>query len=484
VSWLSFLDSFASKSPYKRALIDQRTRRELSYRELRNEVLAWAQILREEGVREGNPVAFLATNDIHHIILLLACAQIGAIFTPLNFRLSAKELGEIVDEIEPALFLGVGQWEVATQTKYRDLRELDKNRQILENTVCVIDEERPVLMLFTSGTTGTPKGVLFSGRMLASNQLETCRGWGLRPTDVTLIETPFFHTGGYNVLCLPLLSIGGSVVIAQKFDVNNVLTSIPRYGISVYFGVPTMFQMMLEHPRFLGANFESIRFFVSGGAPCPVELMTAFQERQVMFKQGFGLTEVGPNCFLLPEREAMRKVGSIGQAMPHSEVLLLTEEGRPAQMGEIGELLIKGPHLCSGYFKREEQFHASLFDGYFKTGDLARVDDEGFYFIVGRKKDMYISGGENVYPAEVEKRINAHPDILESVVVSVPHLKWGEVGHAFIRAKRSIELNELRDFLGLQLSRYKQPHELTVLESFPLLASGKIDRNSLKESLL
>ena len=478
MSWIDFLDHTADLYPFKTALVEQQSGRRLTYQELNHEVTRLAQLFASNGLRAGDRLAYLALNNLEHVTFFLACAKLGALFVPLNFRLSVGEIKEILERIEPKLFLGRGEWKIDgfEMQNPDDLKMTIDQVQLTE-----VGLKAPLLMLFTSGSTGTPKGVLFHGEMLKSNQTETCRGWGLKASDVAMVETPFFHTGGYNVLCLPLLSLGGTVIIAEKFDVTNFIETVQSEKVSVYFGVPTMFQMISEDSRFNQIDFSSMRFFISGGAHCPVELIKTYQAKNLMFKQGFGLTEVGPNCFLLDEGDAIAKVGSIGQPMPHTEVLLMKDDGTPAKDNEVGELMLRGPHVTCGYWNEPERYRESLFDGFFKTGDLAQRDEEGFYFIAGRIKDMYISGGENVYPAEVEKVLRSHPQILEAVVVPVPHQKWGEVGMALLRSEKEMELSEVNHFLGDKLCRYKQPHFVKQLSQFPLLASGKIDKVLLKE---
>jgi fatty-acyl-CoA synthase len=484
MAWINFLDNMTQKYPTNTALIDQATQRSLTYQGLKDEVDAWAWQLSEWDVQKGDRFAYLNTNTLEHITLFLACARLGAIFVPLNFRLAPGELAEIVDRIEPKAFVGISTCDLPLKESYPyySLETINLEESFKKGKFKTIDSSSkdPLLMLFTSGTTGTPKGVLFHGEMLAANQVETCRNWGLVSSDKTLVETPFFHTGGYNVLCLPLMSIGGTSILATKFDLNNVFETIRQEKLTVYFAVPTMFQMIAEDERFQGTSFESIRFFISGGAYCPKELIELYQKKNLMFKQGFGLTEVGPNCFLLDEDDAIKKVGSIGKPMPHSEVKLFKEDGTQANVEEVGELLIRGPHVCAGYYKEPKRFEECSFDGYFKTGDLAKYDEEGFYFIVGRKKDMYISGGENVYPAEVEKKIRSHESVQECVVVAVPSDKWGEVGYCFLRSDDNWQVEDLRDFLNPLLSRYKHPQFIENVTEFPLLASGKIDRKALQ----
>jgi fatty-acyl-CoA synthase len=487
-SWIHFLEKNAVEFKDKIAVIDQGSNREITYEQLNNEVNFWAAVLREHAVPSLGVVAFHApTNSLHHLILMLACAKIKAMFVPLNFRLSNVEIEDVLKRITPSLYLGIGEKIFNVDTPYLDVSsvclELNKysNHDFLESAAGLDDT---ILMLFTSGSTGIPKGVMFHGGMLLSNQVETINGWGLRSSDVTLVETPFFHTGGYNVLCLPLLYLGGTVILAPSFDAENVFNCIRKYKVSVYFGVPTMFQMLLEKPGFNECDFSSIRFFISGGAACSISMIESYQKRNLVFKQGFGLTEVGPNCFLLDEEFAVSKAGSIGKAMPHSKVRLLTKDGRDADVNEAGELLLAGPHVCLGYYKNAAAFKDTFKDGYFYTGDLVRRDEDGFFFVVGRIKDMYISGGENVYPGEVEKQICSHPDISEAVVIGVPSEKWGEVGFAFLKTESLITIDGLRDFLNPLLSRYKHPHFINCLKEFPLLPNGKVDRKFLKAQAL
>lgn len=486
--WVSFLDKIVRERPDHLALVDQKTGERLTYAQLDDHVRRLASFLESHNVKNGERVSYFSTNQSLHLTLMLACSHLGAIFVPLNFRLAQGELGDISRRIEAKINLFHGELPYPCTGESFNIDTLDLSQfEPLQETHSSSMQD-PLLMLFTSGSTGEPKGVLLHGQMLQSNQEETVKGWGLISSDISIVETPFFHTGGYNVLCLPLLYIGATVVIAEKFDTENFFKTLKEEKVSVYFGVPTMFQMIASDAKFKAENLSSLRFLVSGGAAIPVGLINLYQEMGLMFKQGFGLTEVGPNCFLLDEKEAKRKIGSIGRPMPHSKVLVIKEDGNQAVAGEIGELLIGGPHVCAGYFRDETRFKEALFDGHFKTGDLVSFDEENFFFVTGRKKDMYISGGENVYPAEVEKQLALHPAIADSVVVPVPHERWGEVGLAFIRLKvpqtSSISVETIKDFLGDKLSRYKQPHYIEVMSEFPLLASGKIDRKNLAKKAL
>lgn len=478
-SWIDFLEKNAAELPAKLAIIDQRSNRNLSYFQLNAEVNQWAALLQKNNVKRNDTVAFLSTNRLEHLTLMLACSKLGALFVPLNFRLSNHELEDVMKRLDPKLYLGVGSKVLNVDTKYIDINSVALGDQGgFDSDYSGLDDT--ILMLFTSGSTGVPKGVMFHGQMLLTNQIETCRNWGLRADDITLVETPFFHTGGYNVLLLPLLYLGGTSILAESFNADNVFDCIKKFKVSVYFGVPTMFQMLLEKARFMTTDFSSIRFFISGGAACSISMIEDYQKKGLTFKQGFGLTEVGPNCFLLDEKYATTKAGSIGIPMSHSKVKVVDQNGNQVGVNTPGELLISGLHVCKGYYKNETAFLETCKDNYFATGDLVRFDEDGFYFVVGRIKDMYISGGENVYPGEVEKQLTGHHDIHEAVVVAVSNDKWGEVGFAFLKSEREFDINEIRDFLNTRLSRYKHPHFIKILKEFPLLPNGKVDRKALK----
>lgn len=480
--WIDFLEKNAHVYDDKVAIVDQETGRRITYAELNREVDQWAAVLSHHGVAKNDPIAFLSpANCLHHLTLMLACSKIGAFFVPLNFRLSNAEIENVVFSLSPKLYIGVGEKVLNVDVPYLDVKKIQLNdySSYQENKSTLNDT---ILMLYTSGSTGHPKGVMFHGQMLLSNQVETCRGWGLTPDDITLVETPFFHTGGYNVLLLPLLYLGGTAILAQSFNPDNVFNCIEKEKVSVYFGVPTMFQMLLEKPRFNECDFSSIRFFISGGAACSIPMIEEYQKKGLMFKQGFGLTEVGPNCFLLDEKDAIKKSGSIGKPMPHSIVRVVNKEGLDVGVDQPGELLLSGPHVCAGYYKNPEAFLDTFKNGFFYTGDLVRKDSDGFFFVVGRIKDMYISGGENVYPGEVEKQITSHPKISEAVVVAVPNEKWGEVGFAFLKMDaESMTAETLREYLNPLLSRYKHPQHVMCMKEFPLLPNGKVDRKALKK---
>lgn len=479
--WQDFIHRFAVHAPDRVAIVDRVSDRSLSYAELDSEVNLWARYLYAQGVGRGDRVAYLAPNRLEHLTLFFACSRLGAILAPLNNRLSPRELSEIISRVEPTCFLGEGAAPFKSAIGYQPVADVLLGAENVDLPHIAVPDNTPLLMLFTSGTTGRPKGVLFHAGMLMANMHYTVSSGVLEPNDISIVNTPFFHTGGYNVFTLPLLSIGGTLILFEKFDPGKILAAIHQDRVNVFWGVPTMFQAIYEHPNFTRTDFSRIRFFLSGGAPLSLSLIQAYHHHGIPFKQGFGLTEVGPNCFLHETQDAFNRPDSIGKPMPHSLVKVENKEGQAVAPNEIGALLIAGPHVCKGYWREKKRFEAVLKEGFFATGDLVRVDEEGFFFVVGREKDMYISGGENVYPGEVEKQLVAHPNIHQAVVVSVKDEKWGEVGFAFVVGIADPGLEKIRAYLDPLLARYKHPHYVHPIETMPMLANGKTDRRLLEK---
>lgn len=477
--WTDFIRKHALHDPERIALVLYGSDRRLSYADLDAEASRWAAYLHGLGLVRGDRVALLASNRLEHLTLFFGCSKLGLIFVPLNFRLGARELEEQLAGLEPAVFFGVGPCQLEGHFPYTDLERfaLPAETDYPKTEIAAKDT---LLMLFTSGSTGVPKGVQLHAEMLLWNALNTQTGWDLRRDDVSVVHMPFFHTGGYNVTCLPLLRLGGTLVLTQ-FDPAEMLTLIVKEKVSFFFAVPTMFRMMMKAPGFADCDFSHIRFCISGGAPCPASLIAAYRAKGVPFMQGFGLTEVGPNCFYMTHWDARSRPDSVGRPMLHSQVRLVDEQRRVVDRGQVGELCLKGPHVTSGYWRNSQAFEQVFSDGYFHTGDLMREDEDGFFYVVGRRKEMYISGGENVFPGEVVRQMVQHPGIVDAAVIAVPDEKWGEVGFAFYQGTPDLDLSELREFLNPRLSRYKHPHHLAHMKRFPLLANNKVDMQALKD---
>lgn len=498
----------ALSSPHKTAIIDGATGGSFTYLELNDRATRLANHLRDRcGVRSGDRVAVLAMNRGEVLEAFFAVAKLTAILVPLSYRLTQPELQYIIEDCEPKVFLYESEFapiahslceqlSIQHHLVFADPDETPKAtpeenyyQALALSHVAPIeadfDPEMPALIIYTSGTTGRPKGALLSHRMLTWNSINTTMGWDIVSTDITTVHMPLFHTGGFNVLTLPLLHAGGTVVMLRTFEVSQLLQALENYGCTLFFGVPTIFQMMLEAPQFESTDLSAMRYFISGGAPCPVPLIEEIHSRGIAFTQGYGLTEVGPNCFRLGLADAIRKAGSIGFPTFHSEARLVDEKGHDVVRGEIGELLIRGGHVCSGYWRNAEATAAALCDGWFYTGDLARQDDEGYYYIAGRVKDMIISGGENIYPAEVEAVLHEHPAISSVALIGLPDPKWGEqpVAVVIMYKNSDVSAGEIIEFCSGRLARYKIPKQVFFVEEFPLLASGKVYKRVLKEEI-
>jgi fatty-acyl-CoA synthase len=476
-------------TPDKIALIDAATGERSTYRQWNARANAVAHLLRQRlGVQKGDRVAVLAANAPEYLDLLFAVGKLGAILVPLNWRLTVRELEIILRDCAPTVLFHDDTY----AENARQVGELpgiplarlgDQAETSAPITTPDLTLEDPFLILYTSGTTGVPKGALLSHRMITWNCVNTEISWDLWGTDVTPTFAPFFHSGGINVLTLPMVHKGGTIVLLRGSDPGAVLESIERERCTIIFAVPTVFQMMLEHPRFAETDLSSVRFCVTGGSSCPIPIIEGYFKRGLTFRQGYGLTEVGVNCFSLAPEDALRKAGSVGQPIFHSEARIVDDQDQEVGADEVGELVLAGPHVCSGYWNRPEATAEALRDGWWHTGDLARRDTEGYFYIVGRKKDLLISGGENIYPAEIEGLLATHPKIVEAAIIGVPDPKWGEVGRAVVvvRPGETLSAEEVLAFCDGKLARYKIPKSVVFASALPRNAMGKVIKADLRE---
>jgi fatty-acyl-CoA synthase len=488
---IDFLAKRALYSPEKTALVENETGRRLSYFELNAEANRWANYLESLGVAPGDRVAVLAGNSAKIIALFYGVMKLGAIFLPLNFRLEPPELVPVLREAEPALLLYSREFAgkvAALRDQVHLPRWIDydggagvERCPAVRAAAIPVEYDAPVMIIYTSGTTGKPKGAVLSHRMTFWNSLNFIVR-DLLATDTVLVHTPMFYTGGLNVITIPSMLIGGTVVLMRGWNADEALRAIERERITIFFGVPTQFLMWLDSPLFEKTDLSSLRYVISGGAPMPWPLIERILARGLVYRQGFGLTEVGVNCFALEARDVLRKPGSIGFPNFCIEARVVDEEDRDVPTGEVGELVMRTPAMIDNYWRNPEATAAALRNGWFHTGDLARVDEEGYFYIAGRKKDMFISGGENVYPAEVEQVLANHPAVAEVTVVPVPHEKWGEVGCAVVvpRAGTSLTEQELIGFCHGKLARYKIPKSVRFLSELPRTHSGKVQKEELK----
>ena len=350
-------------------------------------------------------------------------------------------------------------------------------------TCPALDPEDTAALIFTGGTTGRAKGARITHRQIAWNTLNTVIH-DLQHHDIFLNVFPLFHTGGLFVYTLPQIILGGTIILTRQFDPAQALSLIEQERVTVFAGVPTMYELLTQAPTWATADLSSLRFCTSGGAPLPVPLVEKYTaEKQVRFKQGFGMTEFGPGVFALAPEDAIRKAGSIGRPNFYVDARVVDAENRPLGPHQVGELVLKGPSFASGYFD-DEAASATAVDaeGWFHTGDLARYDDDWYFFIVGRKKDMFISGGENIYPAEIEAALYRHPAVALAAVIGAPDERWGEVGRDFVTLKpgAAATADELLAFMQANLARFKAPRRVVILDVMPLSGAGKILKHELK----
>ena len=311
--------------------------------------------------------------------------------------------------------------------------------------------------------------------------------WALHPTDIQPLLFPLYHTGGWNVLLVPFIHNGATTILMGDFNAEETLRVIEQYKCTIVVGVPTIFQMIAESPKYESTNFNSVRIFISGGGACPIAIMEKYWKRYKPFKMGYGLTEVGPNNFYLPEDKIKEKPLSVGFPVLHCDMKIVDDDNITVGSEIVGELCLRGPHVFSGYWNNEEATHAIFdSDGWVHTGDLAKTDSDGFYYIVDRKKDMYKSGGENVYPVEVEEVLYKHPNVLEAAVFGVKDEKWGEVGVAAIAPKKGKQVTEhdLKEFLIDKLAKFKHPKYYIFYTELPKSAKGTILRREVKQEFV
>lgn len=490
----------ARLTPQKTALVYLLTGERFTYQELNRRAIRCARVLTEVcGLRKGDRVGILSHNRVEFIDLFFAAAKTGLILVPLNTRYTGREIEYIVRDSDMQALLyesefaetlrslrgsGIKSWVALDKTSEGDLSYSDACTSLTPTDwrPAQCDPEDLLCLLYTSGTTGKPKGVMTPHRMVAWNAYNTVISWQLRDTDVSPIFTPLYHAGGLAAFLTPLFAIGGTIVVHRAFDTTEIWRTIEQEKCTLVLGVPTIWKMLMDAPEFARAELSHVRWFCSGGAPLPFHIIEAYQRRGVVFKQGYGLTEVGVNCFAMTIEESVRKAGSIGKPLMFTQARLVNVDGSEAAAGEVGELLLRGPHVCKGYWNNPQATAAALDpDGWFHTGDLARRDEEGFFFIAGRAKDMFISGGVNVYPAEIEGELLQHPAVHDAAVIGVAHETWGEVGVAFIvlRPGASASEEQLVEFLLSRLAKYKIPKEFVFRETLPRTPYGKVVKPEL-----
>lgn len=489
--WLS---KWAKYTPKRLFLREYHTQKEWNYKQFNERANSLANyFVNEIKLRKGDRVAVYSKNRAEYVLIFTACIKAGLILVPLNFRLTPRELDILINDAEPQLFFyereyknEVDRLESIEKISWKYEIELiekfmDENSDKSLSFENVISEDDIVMILYTAGTTGLSKGAIINHRMLFWNSINTGLRLDLTSQDHTQSYAPFFHTGGWNVLFTPFLHHGASHTILQKFDADLILDLMEKERTTILFGVPTMLQMMSDSKKFNEVNLSTVRYAIVGGAPMPIPLINKWHDKGIFIRQGYGLTEVGPNVFSLHQDDAIRKKGSIGFPNFYFDVKIVDDNGNEIGPNQVGELWLKSPVVTPGYWRKPIETQNSITDGWFHTGDMVMKDEEGYFFVVDRKKNMFISGGENVYPAEIERFLLTNSKIKEVAVIGVEDEKWGEVGSAFIvlNENENMTQEEIKNYCLGNLAKYKIPKYFTFINEIPKNEAGKIDRKKL-----
>ncbi len=491
----------AELRPDRIALVDTSSGREFTYGQFNERASRFAAFMRDDWrIQPGERVAVLVHNGSDYFEILYAGGKIGALLVPLNWRLATPELQGVMQDSAPraliydtafaetASVLGEGLPVSSLSLAGRGARGEGGYESALASasSQSIVMPPQPLdahwYLLYTAGTTGRPKGVIQTFGMVLANYLNIGLAINLTAADATLNVLPVFHTGGNNLYTHPTFLVGGTAIIQRQFDAAQTMKLLAERA-TAFFGVPAMYLFISQHPDFEKTDFSHMRAWACGGAPMPLSLLETYAQRGIHIRQGFGMTETGPTVFLVDEAHAVGKAGSVGKPQMFVDVRIVDHAGRDAPPGEMGELLIKGPAVTPGYWGLPEATAQTIEDGWLHSGDVARRDEDGYYYIVDRWKDMFISGGENVYPAEVENVLFAHPAVAEAAVIGMPDPKWGEVGRAVVVVKPGQTLTEpeVIEFCQGKLARYKIPKSAVFVEVLPRNAAGKVLKTELRK---
>lgn len=496
-----WIAKWALYSPSKIAVKEYENGRSLSYGELERLANRLARHLAlAYGIGKGDRIALLAENCLEYIILFAVAQKTGCILVPMNYRLAAAEIDYLLQDSEPRLVIGETKFQhlldaapAYSQAPHRwsfeELAALCDKTLATENDapfpVTPVADDDPVFILYTSGTTGFPKGALYTHKMLFWNSINTAMSLIVNSESRTVNVMPPFHTGGWNVFTTPFLHHGSYLIMMRKFDPTAVLKLLQEERLSIFMGVPTMLKMMADAPEFEAAQFPHLHYFIVGGELMPIPLIERWHSKNVPIRQGYGMTEVGPNLTSLHQDDAILKKGSIGRPNFYVQIRIVDELGHDLPPDTPGELLLKGPMVTPGYWRNPDATQKTIVDGWFHTGDMVRMDEDGYIYVVDRIKNMFISGGENVYPAEVERVLLGHEAVSEVAVIGVPDEKWGEVGQVFIVLKPGMTCSdaELSAFCAARLAKFKVPKYFRFIEALPKNDTGKINRMALRDSI-
>lgn len=488
-----------------------------TYAELDDAVTKFASGLSQLGVKQGDHVALLLGNSPHFVIGLYGALRLGATIIPINPIYTADEIGYILRNGDVKVVVGLDlmipladkmhehlptvEYFITCESGQPEAALIDPSNlsfssklKTFSNVVSIgkldfnepsVDENDVAIILYTSGTTGKPKGAMLTHRNLYSNAIDVSNYLKMNEEDRVITTLPMFHVFCLTVALNAPLMNGATLLIVPKFSPGEIFRLAKKYEATVFAGVPTMYNFLLQYPEGEANDLKSLRLCISGGAAMPVALLEGFEKKfNVVVSEGYGLSEASPvTCFNPLDRP--RKAGSIGQSILNVENKVVNELGDEVRPGEVGELIVKGPNVMKGYYKMPEETAATIKEGWLYTGDLAKMDEEGYFYIVDRKKDIVLVGGYNVYPREIEEVLYEHPDIVEVAVIGVPDPDFGEAVRAFVVSKNSALTEEqVIVYCKEHLAKYKVPRSVDFLDELPKNTTGKILRKSLKEQIL
>lgn len=480
-------------------LITQFNGRNTTYSEFYEQAKRLAGYFQAKGYQQEDIIAVYLNNSDYFLVCYYACQLGGFSVMPVNTKLAAPEVDYIFKHSEAkAIIYGKDMEPVLNEipetfAKFQDTIVVGENKgliEILEDSTITFEEvseseDRTSVVFYTSGTTGKPKGVLLT----ASNVRAAAQIWGeameLNSKDRMQIVAPLFHCAASHVFSIPVIYAGGTIVIEEGFSPERALNTMEQEDITIFFGVPAMYSILLNTPKMEHLQLPNLRLFTYGAAPMPYELIRKVKALypNVKVQNLYGQTENSPAATTLKDHHALEKVGSVGEPLPQTEVQVVDEFGEPLPVGQVGEIVTKGPQVMKGYMKNEEATRRTIQNGWLYTGDLGRFDEDGLLYIVDRKKDMIIRAGENVYPVEVEEVLYQIPELLEAAVVGIPHTVYGEVPKAFIVLKEGQTLTEeeITSFCSKRLAKYKLPEEVIFIDTLPRNASGKVLKTALRK---